>query len=500
MDGDNFRILAQKAGFELNEEEVRAMEEWYVSFSEQLALLDRIDTEDAEEMILPETGSFHDTKTTVHDPSLISTQTAAEALDRAYRAQEELGAVITFIPGTEGMPAAVKDNFDTAGIRTTGGSRILAENIPEEDAEAVRRLKKAGIAIIAKTAMDELSMGAYGTTCFTGPVHNPWDRERTAGGSSAGSAVLTAAGIVPLALGTDTGDSIRRPASYCGIVGVKPSYGRISRRGVIPYAASLDHVGYFTRNIQDARTALQILAGKDEGDPTSSACPVPDYLIKNLSLKGKRIAVFDNAYAAERTPAIREAFSQILRFLWKQGAEVFMFTLEDELMEAIRPVYSLIANSEGVQAHLRLGKGDLHTRTEGFGTAAKQRFTAGMWALEHDSYIHKARKVRRLISEHMYACLDTYDALIAPTCSTIAPKLSEAGVHADSKADPAEDHLILTNFSGQPSMSIPLGFSEGCPFGLCITCGMFREKEMFDIAEALEMYTGLKDLSVNREN
>ena len=230
-----------------------------------------------------------------------------EASEKAQALQGKLNAVITFVDTEEqlkdlpeegllrGVPIALKDNVNTKGIRTTAGSRILSNYIPIYNAEIADRLKKAGAVTIAKASMDELAMGGTNLSCFTGAAHNPWDTRRMTGGSSGGSAALVAAGVVPMAIGSDTGDSVRKPASYCGVVGVKPTYGRISRYGIIPYASSLDHVGYFTRNIEDACVTLKVLAGRDERDMTSSNREVPDYsALLNSDISGKKIAVIKN--------------------------------------------------------------------------------------------------------------------------------------------------------------------------------------------------------------
>ena len=230
-----------------------------------------------------------------------------EAYEKAQALQDKLNAVITFVDPEEqlkelpedgafyGVPIVLKDNVNTKGIRTTAGSRILSNYVPVYDAEIVTKLKKAGAVCIAKASMDELAMGGTNLTCFTGPAYNPWDTRRMTVGSSGGSAALVASGVVPMAIGSDTGDSVRKPASFCGIVGVKPTYGRISRYGIIQYASSLDHVGYFTRSIEDAAATLKVLAGRDERDMTSSYNEVPDYsALLNDDIKGKKIAVIGN--------------------------------------------------------------------------------------------------------------------------------------------------------------------------------------------------------------
>ena len=238
-------------------------------------------------------------------------ETAAEVCRKAYAdtqaLQPKLNAVITFIDPEEqlanlpaegllrGVPVAVKDNCCTKGILTTAGSAILRDFVPPYDSTIVENLKKEGAVMICKTSMDELAMGGANTTAFTGPVHNPWDENRIPGGSSGGSVALVAAGVVPMAIGSDTGDSIRKPAAWCGVIGVKPTYGLISRYGCVPYASSLDTLGVITRSVEDACIALQAVAGRDSRDMTSADVEIPDYLANlNSDMHGKKLAVLGN--------------------------------------------------------------------------------------------------------------------------------------------------------------------------------------------------------------
>lgn len=449
-----------------------------------------------------------------------------EASEKAQALQEKLNAVITFVDPEEqlkdlpeegllrGVPIALKDNVNTKGIRTTAGSRILSNYIPIYNAEIADRLKKAGAVTIAKASMDELAMGGTNLSCFTGVAHNPWDTRRMTGGSSGGSAALVAAGVVPMAIGSDTGDSVRKPASYCGVVGVKPTYGRISRYGIIPYASSLDHVGYFTRNIEDACVTLKVLAGRDERDMTSSNREVPDYsALLNSDISGKKIAVIKNVLNGISTPEIVSMFNDLADKLRKRGAVVEEYEFDEDLMHAILPTYFIIANCEATSNHsnldgIRFGVREAgadmaeimtNSRTKGFGPLIRRRFVIGSYGLfeeNQDRIFRKAQKVRRKIVEAMDACLKDYDAIIAPAAGTIAPFI-ESDTDQDALGEDnvvAENYLAMGNFSGYPSLTQPMGFVDGCPVGVNITCRAFEETEMFDLAKAIEEETGLKDL------
>ena len=280
-----------------------------------------------------------------------------EALEKAKKLQPELNDVITFVDPQEqldnlpetglmrGVPIALKDNVCTKGILTTAASNILKNYVPVYDAEIVTKLKNAGAVCIAKSSMDELAMGGTNLTANIGPAHNPYDVTRITGGSSGGSAALVASGVVPMAIGSDTGDSVRKPASYCGVVGVKPTYGRISRYGVIPYASSLDHVGYFTRSIEDACISLEVLAGRDDRDMTSSNREVPKYsALLNSDMHGKKIAILSNVVDSIKNKETMKLFNDLMEELRKRGAVVEEYTFDEALMRAILPTYYLIAN------------------------------------------------------------------------------------------------------------------------------------------------------------
>lgn len=454
------------------------------------------------------------------------TERVEKACAKAEALQESLNAVITFVDPKEqlenlpeegllrGVPIVLKDNVNTKGVRTTAGSRILSNYVPIYDAYIAEKLKEAGAVNIAKASMDELAMGGTNLSSFIGAAHNPWDTRRMTGGSSGGSAALVAAGVVPMAIGSDTGDSVRKPASYCGVIGVKPTYGRISRYGIIPYASSLDHVGYFTGNIEDACVTLKVLAGRDERDMTSSTREVPDYsALLNSDVKGKKIAIIKNVMNGISTPEIVSMFEELAEKLRKRGAVVEEYEFDEDLMRAILPTYFIIANCEATSNHsnldgIRFGVREegadmaeimTNSRTKGFGPLIRRRFVIGSYGLfeeNQERIFRKAQKVRRLIVEAMDKCFEEYDAIMAPAAGTIAP-LIDADTDQDSLGEDsvvAENYLAMGNFSGYPSLTQPMGFVDGCPVGVNITCKAFEETEMFDIAKAIEEETGLKDL------
>ena len=451
-----------------------------------------------------------------------------EALEKAKKLQPELNDVITFVDPQEqldnlpetglmrGVPIALKDNVCTKGILTTAASNILKNYVPVYDAEIVTKLKNAGAVCIAKSSMDELAMGGTNLTANIGPAHNPYDITRITGGSSGGSAALVASGVVPMAIGSDTGDSVRKPASYCGVVGVKPTYGRISRYGVIPYASSLDHVGYFTRSIEDACISLEVLAGRDDRDMTSSNREVPKYsALLNSDMHGKKIAILSNVVDSIKNKETVKLFNDLMEKLRKRGAVVEEYTFNEALMRAILPTYYLIANCEATSNHsnldgIRFGVrkegADMaeimtNTRTEGFGPLIRRRFVIGSYGLfeeNQERLFRKAQKVRRLIVDAMRECLKDYDCIIAPASGSIAPHI-EGDYNEDQLSEDyliSENYMAMANFSGYPSMTVPMGFIEGCPIGVNLTTRAFDEETMFDIGKAIEEITGYKDLKV----
>ncbi len=450
-----------------------------------------------------------------------------KALENALKTHDKLNAVVSFVEVDEqldnlqniktdapfyGTPIVLKDNVSTKGILTTASSRILSNYVPIYDATITRKLKDAGAIIIAKSSMDELGMGGTNLNAYTGKANNPYDYERITGGSSGGSAALVAAGIVPLAIGSDTGDSVRKPASYCGVVGVKPTYGRISRYGIIPYASSLDHVGYFTTNVKDACRALEVLAGRDDLDVTSSNRAVEAYAtLLNSNVKGKRIAVLSNVQEAIHNDAIKNTFSVIMEALKERGAIVEEVRLNDDHMHALLPTYYVISNAEATANHSNLdgvrfgvreeGK-DLeeimtNSRTKGFSSDVRKRFVIGSYSLfveNQEEIFRKAQKVRRVIVEEVKEVLSKYDAIVASAAGSVAPLPNDShGEKLSATHLVAENHMLIGNFTGFPSMTLPQAMIDGMPVGINILTNAFDEVGMFSIAKAIEEITGLDD-------
>ena len=452
------------------------------------------------------------------------------ALEKLKALQPQLNAIVTFVDIDEqmeglkdidadaplyGMPVVLKDNISTCGIRTTASSRILDNYVPVYDAAIVEKLKAAGAVIIAKASMDELGMGGTNKNAYTGKVSNPYDLARISGGSSGGSAVSVAAGAVAVSIGTDTGDSVRKPAAYNGIIGVKPTYGRISRYGIIPYASSLDHVGYFTTNVEDACTMLEVLAGRDDRDMTSSMRPVEAYrALLDSDVSGKVIGVLDNVQEAISDERVKENLNVLLSRLEARGAQIRHVRMPQELMETVLPVYLTIANAEATANHsnldgIRYGMREpgesveevmKHSHTKGFSAYVRKRFIIGSYSLfveNQDKLFRKAQKIRRLIVDHFRELLQECDCIIASAAPGVAPLEHEAADEAmGAQHLVADNHMVLGNFSGYPSMTLPSGFLDGLPIAVNITCRPFEEVTMFNIGKAIEEESGLADNTV----
>lgn len=448
-----------------------------------------------------------------------------DAIKKSHVVQESLNAMVSFIDPKDqietlkhrskdlpfyGVPVILKDLVNMKDTRTTGSSGILDNYISPYDATITQKLKEAGAIIIGKSSCDTFGMGGTNMTAWTGPVANPYDVSRMSGGSSGGSAVLVASGVVPMAIGTDTGDSIRKPASYNNIVGLKPTYGRISRYGVIPYASSLDHVGVFTRNVKDAALSLEVLAGRDDKDMTSSYNPVENYSEKMTGdLSGKRIGIIQNVMNAIHNQDTLNQFNELCHKLEKQGALITPIHLKEDLMHAFLPTYYIIANAEATANHsnldsLRFGvlkegqtmdESMILSRTEGFGKLLKKRFVIGSYALfteNQEEVFRKAQKVRRLIVEDIKRVLSEVDVIMAPASSQGAPKFDDGSVDLlSSEYLIAENYMALANFSGYPSITVPMGYVEGLPVGVNLTAYAFEEMKLLDIAYGIENTTGL---------
>ena len=432
-----------------------------------------------------------------------------------------LNAVVTRVEGNHqfpldqplsGIPFIAKDNFTTKGIKTTASSAILANFIPPYSATVIIDLQKAGAVLMAKSALDELGMGGHGLYAATGPVLNPWDHTRIPGGSSSGSAALVAAGVAPFALGTDTGDSIRKPAAYCGIVGYKPTYGLISRYGVIPYAPSLDTVGYFTRSVQDAWMLAPLLCHYDPFDFTSSSRDITWQREEAIDWANLTIGYFKLIHAS-LPPAFKLLYQRYFDLYEQQGAKIVVLEFPYELWVALYPIYMIISYSEAISTHSNLDGinfGVRHqgadysatmkqSRAKGFGLVVQRRFVLGSYFLARENQsllLLKAKKVRRLIVAAYRACLDQVDIIIMPPANDIAPK------QADVYAAPSKDDqlynimnnvLVLANLAGTPSLTIPLGKIANMPVGINFNSASFRDQLLFQLAQWTEAATKLKN-------
>lgn len=442
---------------------------------------------------------------------------AEEAIKRIEAVQPKLNAVVTMMHEEndgdgklKNIPVVLKDNISTKGTKTTASSRILDNYVPVYDATIVQKLRQAGATFVAKASMDELGMGGTNKNAYTGVVCNPWDLDRIPGGSSGGCAALVASGCTPLAIGTDTGDSVRKPAAYCGVVGVKPTYGRISRYGIIPYASSLDHVGYFTTNVADAALALEVLAGRDDHDMTSSYLPVENYSENlNADLNNKTIGVFKTVVDEIQKSEIKEQFDALVQKLENNGATIKYVEMPREYMELIAPVYKTIANAEATANHsnldgIRFGMREdgqsveevmTNSRTKGFSSYVRARFVIGSYSLfeeNQDRLFRKAQKIRRLIVEEYAKLFKDCDAILSIASPDVAPLIHESQDVRFGVDSFSQEHMQLDNFSGYPSITLPLGKCENLPIGVNLTCRPFEEQMMFDISSAIEKCTGLE--------
>ena len=419
----------------------------------------------------------------------------ADAAD-ARLAAGESGALL-------GVPVAIKDVLATRGVPTTCGSKMLEGFVPPYDATVVGRLFEAGAVMVGKTNMDEFAMGSSTENSAYFPTRNPWDLERVPGGSSGGSAAAVAAGEAIFALGSDTGGSIRQPAALCGVAGMKPTYGRVSRYGLVAFASSLDQVGPFTRDVRDMATVLQAICGHDACDSTSAPVDVPDFAAAlERGVRGMRIGV-PREYMPETLDAgVRARIDEALEALQAQGAEIDRdVTLPST--EAALAVYYIIAPSEasanlarydGVKYGFSYRQGATmwenmeKTRGLGFGPEVKRRIMIGTYALSsgyYDAYYLKAQKVRTIIRREFDAAFEKYDVLVAPVTPTTAFRIGE------KTADPFAMYLndvftLPVNIAGLPGISVPAGFVEGLPVGLQVIGKPFDEESVLHVAHAYE--------------
>jgi aspartyl-tRNA(Asn)/glutamyl-tRNA(Gln) amidotransferase subunit A len=402
----------------------------------------------------------------------------------------------------DGIPVALKDIYCMEGVETTCGSKILRGYVPPYDATAVRKLKQAGAVIVGKLNMDEFAMGSSTENSAYGPTMNPWDLSRTPGGSSGGSAAAVAARLVPGAFGTDTGGSIRQPAAMVGCVGMKPTYGRVSRFGVIAFASSLDQVGPFAQDVRGVAYLLAAVAGYDENDQTSSRRPVPDYAAAlDRGVRALRIGVPREYFGEGLSPEVERAVRAGIEKLRELGCEVRDISLPNS-PHAIAAYYivataeasSNLARYDGVRYGHRARAGQLlemyeKTRAEGFGAEVKRRIMLGTYALSagyYDAYYLRAQKVRALIRRDFDQAFATVDAVVSPTAPTTAFRLGE------KLDDPLAMYLsdvytVPVNLAGLPGISVPCGFdSRGLPVGLQLIGKPFDEETLLRIARAAE--------------
>ena len=406
-----------------------------------------------------------------------------------------------------GVPVAVKDNLCVRGWKTTCASRILENFVPAYSAFAVEKLEEAGMILLGKTNMDEFAMGSTTETSAFGATWNPWNPAHTPGGSSGGSCAAVAAGEVPLALGSDTGGSIRQPSGFCGVVGLKPTYGLVSRRGLVAYASSLDQIGPVAASVEDCALLLAAIAGKDPLDATSVSRPLPDYRQAALGeAKGLRIGVPEEYLAEGTAPRVREAVTAAVRLLGENGASVEYFHLK--MTDYVIPAYYIIACAEassnlarfdGVKYGYRSLRGEgLHemykyTRAEGFGEEVKRRILLGSFVLSagyYDAYYMKALKAKRLIKEEFDRVLGRFDCIVAPVAPDTAPALGT------SLSDPLKMYLgdictVAVNLAGVPAISVPCGMDEkGLPIGMQFIGDRFGEEKILQAAGAYERLRG----------
>ncbi len=425
------------------------------------------------------------------------------AMKQAREADRRLASGENIHPLT-GIPIAIKDVICTKDITTTAGSRILENFKPPYDAAVMERLHAAGIVMVGKTNMDEFAMGSSTEHSAFFPTRNPWDLERIPGGSSGGSAAAVAAGMAMGSYGSDTGGSIRQPGSLCNLVGLKPTYGRVSRFGLIAFGSSLDQIGPFARNARDAAILLQAIAGHDSRDATSSSQPVQDYSAALAgNIKGLRIGVPEEYWVEGTQPAVVKVVRQAIECLREMGAEISPVSLPHTKYGVT--AYYIIAPAEA-SANLARYDGVKYgysyrdtsemweamekTREFGFGAEVKRRIMLGTYALSagyYDAYYVRAQKIRALIAQDFEKAFEHFDVLVSPACPTVAFKIGEI-------SDPYQMYLqdvftIPANLAGICGVSIPGGFSKGLPVGLQLLGNIFKEDSILRVADAFEQRT-----------
>ena len=444
-----------------------------------------------------------------------------ESLIKSHELQDKCNAFALIlddakeIPITDnylsGIPYGIKDNYSTKDIESTGSSNTLKGYVPFFDATVIEKLNDAGAVATNKTAMDEFGMGGTGTTANTGIIRNPWDLKRMCAGSSSGSAAAVAYGVYPYALGSDTGDSIRKPAAYCGIVGYKPTYGMISRYGLFPFASSLDHCGVLTRNVRDAAIVVNNIKGLDNKDMTTWDSSKIDLLshinddITNKKLCYIKEIVDINNYSnlSKELKSHLKNFMDKIELIRSKGITIDEVSVDKQLLDAVASVYVIISCAEATSNMSNLtgiiygprGEGSniyemmKDHRTKGFSPLIKRRFVIGSYVLQRENqerYFNNAKRVRRLIVNIWKDLFKKYDAVILPVGSGPAKYLDDSLNTLNESSTILEEHLQIGNFGGFPSITIPDGFIDDLPVGLNITSNTYEDEKLINIANYIE--------------
>ena len=452
---------------------------------------------------------------------ITSDELVKESLELSHEVQDKCNAFVTILDDAKGVevtdnllsgiPYGVKDNYSTKDILSTGSSNTLKDYVPFFDATAVDKLNRAGAVKVNKTALDEFGMGGTGTTGHTGIQLNPWDTTRICAGSSSGSAAAVAAGVYPYALGSDTGDSIRKPAAYCGIVGYKPTYGMISRYGLFPFASSLDHCGALARSVRDVAIVVDNMKGIDPKDMTSWDSSKMGLLgACTGEVKGKKVCYVKEICDIENYPnaddelkAHLENFKKTLEIVKGLGIEVEEVSVDRKLLNAVFSVYRVIHSAEATSNMSNLtgiifgprGEGDNYIdmikdhRTKGFSPLIKRRFIIGSYVLQkenQDRYFKNAQRARRMIVDTWKELYKKYDAVLCPVGIGPAKKLEDLDRELDINTLALDEHLQVGNFGGFPSITIPNGFVSELPVGINITGNCYDDEKVLNIAYALE--------------
>lgn len=441
------------------------------------------------------------------DPKIKSYVTVSEelALEQAKKADERIAKGENVTPLT-GIPFSMKDCISTRGVRTTCSSTILENYIPQYNATVTNRLADAGAVLLGKTNMDEFGMGSSCENSAFFNTHNPWDLERVPGGSSGGSAAAMSAGLATFTIGEDTGGSVRMPAGFCNVTGIKPTYGRVSRYGLIALVSSFDSIGPMTRNAYDCATVLEHIAGHDPHDSTTYQSPVPNYTANiDKPVKGMKLGIPKEYFVAGMEVGVESALQEAIRTYKKLGMEIHEVSLPHTKYGL--PVYYLLlfaeasanlARMDGTRFGLSVSEGAkdvidiyLNTRHKGFGDEVKRRIMLGAYALSagyYDAYYLKAQKVRTLLRQDFESAFASVDVLLAPTCPTTAFKLGE------KTSDPLEMYLsdiyvVATNPAGVPAIALPAGFSNNMPVGMQLIGKHLDESTLFQVAHAYQQVT-----------